>query len=562
MIFRTKNKIFFLALIIGNLCFSQVTSDSLSEKSYKELADKFYKNETNPNKAIFFSNAYLKKAKSSQDSIRIADGFYFMSSICPDSLYLKYNDSILLYTKNTKTQNFFYPTIAYFNKGDYFYNHRNFQSALNNYLLAYKSHGITKNINLYNEIKHQIGLIKTRYGEDNEALELFKEVHRFYLDQGYDKTHPSQYLRVLFSLSDSYLRNKNLDSTQHYNQIGVDLSLKTQDSIFLNYFRFEQGLLEYERENYLVSIDSLSKSIDYLRKNKDLPNESFAYHYLGSSYNKIQDFRESIFYFKKVDSIFNIIGDIHPDLRKSYIHIINYYRKEENLSKELEYIQKLLRVDSILNNNYKNITSVINREYDTPKLLNDRQIVINRLNKKVKLNNLYLLLTLLISFSLIVVAIFQYKKRKKQKIIFENLIQNSSKGNIPSGPLKVKKESIDLPKEIIDDLLEKLSIFEKKEGYLSRNIKLSALAKDMKTNTKYLSYVINNFKNHNYAQYINDLRINYIIDALKNNSTLRKYTVKAISETAGFNNTESFSKAFHKKTGIYPSYFIKQLNKN
>ena len=91
--------------------------------------------------------------------------------------------------------------------------------------------------------------------------------------------------------------------------------------------------------------------------------------------------------------------------------------KEGNLSRELEYIQKLLRVDSILNNNYRNITNVINREYDTPRLLNDRQIIINRLNQKVNLNNFYLILTLLVSISLIIIAIFQYRKRKTQKLI-------------------------------------------------------------------------------------------------------------------------------------------------
>lgn len=550
-----------LLLMYPNLGQSQI--DSLQKLDFENLKDRFYANEINHSKAKLYAKAYLRKAKRRNDSIKIADGYYFISCLTKEDTYLDYNDSILNYTRETKIKNDFYPTLAYFNKGNHYYNKRNFQSALNNYLLAYKSHEITKNINLHNEIKHQIGLIKTRYEEDNEALELFKEVHRFYLDQGYDTTHPSQYLRVLFSLSDSYLRNKNLDSTQLYNEIGVNLSLKTQDSIFLNYFRFEQGLLEYERENYLVSIDSLSKSIDYLRKNKDLPNEAFAYYYLGSSYNKTQKFKKSIFYFKKVDSIFQIINDIHPDLRKSYVHIINYYQKEGNLSKELEYIQKLLRVDSILNNNYRNITNVINREYDTPRLLNDRQIIINRLNQKVNLNNFYLILTLLVSISLIIIAIFQYRKRKTQKLIFEGLLKTSNNTTDISVELvKVKKESVDLPKDIIDDLLEKLSVFEKKEGYLRRNIKLNDLAKEMKTNTKYLSYVINNFKNYNYAQYINDLRINYIVDALKNDLMLRKYKVKAISETAGFNNTESFSKAFHKKTGIYPSYFIKQLNKN
>ncbi|WP_159025502.1 AraC family transcriptional regulator [Aquimarina sp. Aq78] len=41
----------------------------------------------------------------------------------------------------------------------------------------------------------------------------------------------------------------------------------------------------------------------------------------------------------------------------------------------------------------------------------------------------------------------------------------------------------------------------------------------------------------------------------------RKYTVQAIAQEIGFNNSEAFSKAFYKKTGIYPSYFIKKLEK-
>ena len=121
-------------------------------------------------------------------------------------------------------------------------------------------------------------------------------------------------------------------------------------------------------------------------------------------------------------------------------------------------------MDSILNNNYRNITNVINREYDTPRLLNDRQIIINRLNQKVNLNNFYLILTLLVSISPIIIAIFQYRKRKTQKLIFEGLLKTSNNTTDISVELvKVKKESVDLPKDIIDDLLDKLSVFEKKK---------------------------------------------------------------------------------------------------
>jgi len=40
------------------------------------------------------------------------------------------------------------------------------------------------------------------------------------------------------------------------------------------------------------------------------------------------------------------------------------------------------------------------------------------------------------------------------------------------------------------------------------------------------------------------------------------YTIKALASESGFNTTEAFSKSFYKKTGIYPSYFIKELKKN
>ena len=38
-------------------------------------------------------------------------------------------------------------------------------------------------------------------------------------------------------------------------------------------------------------------------------------------------------------------------------------------------------------------------------------------------------------------------------------------------------------------------------------------------------------------------------------------TIKAIANEMGFNTTEAFSKSFYKSTGIYPSFFIKQLEK-
>ena len=40
-----------------------------------------------------------------------------------------------------------------------------------------------------------------------------------------------------------------------------------------------------------------------------------------------------------------------------------------------------------------------------------------------------------------------------------------------------------------------------------------------------------------------------------------KVSIRAIANEIGFNTTEAFSKSFYKTTGIYPSFFMKQLEK-
>lgn len=112
------------------------------------------------------------------------------------------------------------------------------------------------------------------------------------------------------------------------------------------------------------------------------------------------------------------------------------------------------------------------------------------------------------------------------------------------------------------DILNNLKVFEENNSFINNNITLNNLSKDLKTNSSYLSKVINQYKNNTFSNYINDLRIEYAINELKQNPQFRNYTIKAISEEVGFNNAESFSKAFYKKNQIYPSFFIKQLNKD
>ncbi|WP_440879570.1 helix-turn-helix domain-containing protein [Tenacibaculum sp. C7A-26P2] len=117
-----------------------------------------------------------------------------------------------------------------------------------------------------------------------------------------------------------------------------------------------------------------------------------------------------------------------------------------------------------------------------------------------------------------------------------------------------------LSEETKNQILKKLHEFEEKQLFLQKKYTLVSLAKELVTNSAYLSKIINEEKQCNFANYLNQLKINYVVERLKMDTTFRNYTVKAIAETSGFSNTQSFSSSFFKQTGIYPSYFIKQLN--
>ncbi|MGH1387399.1 helix-turn-helix domain-containing protein, partial [Kordia sp.] len=123
-----------------------------------------------------------------------------------------------------------------------------------------------------------------------------------------------------------------------------------------------------------------------------------------------------------------------------------------------------------------------------------------------------------------------------------------------------QEKDIGVPQEIIDTILSQLTKFEDTKKF-TKQVSITSLAKNLKTNPKYLSKVINWHYKKNFSHYISELRIEYVISRLKEDSKFRNYTIKAIAQEAGFGNTESFSKSFHKSTGIKPSYFIKELQK-
>jgi YesN/AraC family two-component response regulator len=116
-----------------------------------------------------------------------------------------------------------------------------------------------------------------------------------------------------------------------------------------------------------------------------------------------------------------------------------------------------------------------------------------------------------------------------------------------------------VPDDVAQSILKALDLFESKLQFLKNGITLASLAKSIKTNTTYLSEIINNHKGKNFTAYLNDLRIDYVLDVLVKDKKFRSYKLPAIAEEIGYNNVQAFSIAFKKKTELLPLFISKKL---
>ena len=116
--------------------------------------------------------------------------------------------------------------------------------------------------------------------------------------------------------------------------------------------------------------------------------------------------------------------------------------------------------------------------------------------------------------------------------------------------------------ELADELYDKiLHIIVVQKKYKDVNFSAKDLAKELKTNTRYLSAVINSRFGMNYSCLLNEYRIKDALHLLIDNRYLDKNVVE-ISAMVGFANRQSFYAAFYKNVGETPNSYRKRKLEN
>ena len=103
--------------------------------------------------------------------------------------------------------------------------------------------------------------------------------------------------------------------------------------------------------------------------------------------------------------------------------------------------------------------------------------------------------------------------------------------------------------ELADELYDKIvNVIVVQKKYKDPDYSAKDLAADIKTNTRYLSAVINSRFGMNYSCLVNEYRIKDALHLLVDKRYVEK-NVEEISAMVGFTNRQSFYAAFYKNTG-------------
>ena len=446
---------------------------------------------------------------------------------------------------------------AYFRLGNALLLNWKNQLATDAYYKSIEHSKKAKDINREKLALTNIALILRRLKQYDKALEICNSASK-------GISEDKNLINLITIKCETHLDLKQLDSAMYSANRGIEMSKKLNYHAGLFDLYVKKGIIYCLKKDFENSWLYLSKAEKVINDNAIKSNKFL----INLKYAKAKYFYEKEAYDKSILLLLNVVElfgepinprkgrvlDTHLLLAKSYKEIDlldesnEWYYKFTLLSEQFQENQALA-VDKI----YKKDTE--NLGIEIKGLKSDKL--------KSKKNYVYLLIASSIGILTLLIFIIGFRrKQKSNKTLLNNLLEKITVLETPQN-----KTSSNNAKEIVindakvNAIVKRLNKLEEQEYYLSTNCNLRSIAKKVKSNATYLSRIINTHKNKNYNDYINDLRIDYTIKRLKNNKQFRSFSIKSIATEVGYKSDYSFAKHFKSKTGLNPSYYIKEINK-
>ena len=383
----------------------------------------------------------------------------------------------------------------------------------------------------YKEVEHLFPKIDeiARMTHVLKGSESAMQIYFFYLRMEEKVQGPGSYIQsvVYMNIADIYIEEERFEKAQ-------DFLTKAMGLIDTNNYRFRKPRAYLLKAKLSTKIQDTVLAIDNYEKALKAAEKIAAFDVIKNASKSLEEL-----YIAKEDS-----------LKARYFSNLHNFVSDSLFSTETNQRIKILEAQ-------QKISEISQQKKNLE--------IQNRFQKDRYRLTLLILAIALISAGISVYSFLKVKKKNKllfhrtKELTFEKLNKNNDWVNKRS-----KKLNASIQSAVDDDtkkfILTRLRKREAKKFFLNSKCSLHILAEELQTNPKYLSQVINQEKKSNFNNYLNELRINHLLERLMEDVDFRNSKLSYIAACSGFNNTNTFNSAFKKRLGILPSYFIEKLN--
>ncbi|MEG1230183.1 MAG: AraC family transcriptional regulator [Flavobacterium sp.] len=552
-------------------------------------------NSTSKTDTVLYKNTvnnYLKKAKKAHQATHIFNAYYFYAvyESDPKEMHL-YTDSLTQYARKTKkTLNIIK---AYQARSTIYYIEKNYKKSLEYELAALQLIDKDNQGYEYHKTLYGIGLTHFYLQQYQEASDYFGMARTYFEGTG-DYNHLRGYMNSILyeALTASYLGNydysNELLKTANEKLSKIKAEGRALEKAYLDYV---YGINLYHLKKNNQSIEVLKGTLEEIKNNEDYANEHNVYYYLGLNYHVLGQKEEAIGYFNRIDKVFKTEKYINLEIKNAYNFLISYYKELKNEEKELYYTNQSLNATVYLQSEYKHLSTALHKQLDIKHLEAEKK----RLEHSLRVKDLWLEMAFgggsMILIALTILLIQNHRKKKEYlkrynelAALRKNLKTEEKILEVFSAPETLYLPVANTPKaetassnedktsvkktekgfnaasiKTLDEILTHLDHFENNLDFLNSDINLNQLATLWHTNRSYLSTLINQYKGKGFTDYVNQLRIEYLLKNLEEDPNWKKYKIAHLAELLGFSSSRSFSNAFLKATGISPSFYIQKL---
>jgi AraC-like DNA-binding protein len=559
----------FLLFLIQLLCVTSLSAQSAGElptQNFEELSQQiellFKQKDTV--KALEYFRIYTKKARAERNIEELVYVYRSMA-VWQSALDIKlqYADSAIVIAQHSKNNELIGSAI--YTKGVVYYKYNDWDKTLEHYLLADKYINQTTNKYLEHKIKYAIGQAAYRLGDYQQALNNIDACVTYFATQN-DEKHQKGYMHSLQLLGILHNRLGNYNQCTEINTLGFQKAKEFSLSEMVIKFINSEAINKYSLGLYQESLEELQKYLPDFIKEENNIQHILSLFFIGKNYIALGANQKAIPYFEKVDALFAQYGYLRDDMAENYYYLIEDAQQKKDLKRELYYTNRLIEAEKLLSQQYKNIAVRI-KKYDTQNLLTSKERIENELIQKQARNKWLLVLISVISGCMVVLVVRYIRNKRKFEVLYKQFMEAQKQRNhIPSNenePVEViikPTSNSELKEEVVLRILKRLEQFEAHKEFLKDDLTMAKLAKSIKTNVKYLSRVIQDYKQKDYVRYINELRVNYLTDLLKS-PKYQNYSIEGYAKELGFSSAKGFNKAFAETTGMKFSDFLKKFHK-